>query len=91
MLPGLPFSDAGVQDPILARRPVDQVADPGVPAGLDLAGVELLVLVVDPARPQRELFLHILVELVAVPVAPDQRPGFGVAWFICRGGGNGGE
>ncbi len=83
MFGGLPLADARLQDLVLARRLVDQIAHPGVPARLDLRGVVLLVLVVDPARAQRQLVLHVLEVAVPEPVGADQAAGFGVAW--CRG------
>lgn len=80
MLLGLPLANAGLQDGILARRLVDHVADPGVPARLDVRGVVLLVLVVDPARAERQFLRRVLEVPVPVAVGADEAAGFGVAW-----------
>ena len=71
MLLGLPLPDARLQDLVLARRLVDHVTHPRMPTGLDVAGVEFLVFVVDPAGAQGELFLHVLEESVSVAVGTD--------------------
>lgn len=81
MLLQLPLPDPRPHDRIRRGGPIHHVAHPRVPAGLDLAGVELLVPVVDPARSQRQLLLQVLIVLVAVAVGADQGAGFGVAWI----------
>ena len=63
---------------VLGRGLVDEVADPRVPAGLDLGGVEVVLGVLDPAGAQGQL-LVVLEELVAGAVLADQGAGFGVA------------
>lgn len=87
MLLGLPLAVADLHQLILRRRPIDQIADPGVPPGLDLAGFVLGGLVIDPAGAQGELLGLVLEEAVAVAVGADQRPRFGVAHVLHLVGG----
>ena len=47
------------------------MADPSMPPRLDLTGIDLVVLVVDPARTEGELFARVLEEAVAVAVGAD--------------------
>lgn len=75
----LPGPDTNLQQAVLRWRLVDHVADPGVPAGVDLRRVELVLGVINPPRAQRQLFGQVLVVLVAEAVGADQRAGFGVA------------
>lgn len=79
MLLNLPLANAQPHNLILRRRLVHQIADPRMPPGLDLAGIVLLVFVVDPAGAQGQLFGLVLKVFVAVAVGADQRAGFGVA------------
>lgn len=58
---------------------VNGIANPGVPSGLDLGGVVVVLGVLDPAGAERE-FLHVFEELVSGAVLADQSSGFGVAW-----------
>jgi hypothetical protein len=67
----LPGPDANLQQAVLRRRLVDHVADPGVPAGVDLRRVELVLAVINPPRAQRQLFSQVLVVLVAEAVGGD--------------------
>lgn len=63
---------------VLNGRLVDGIADPGVPSGLDLGGIVVVLGVFDPARAEGE-FLHVFKELVSGAVLADQSSGFGVA------------
>lgn len=47
---------------------------------------KLLLLIIHPSRPQRQLLSQILVVLVSEPVGADERAGFGVAWEVGREG-----
>jgi hypothetical protein len=77
---------------VLGGRLVDGVADPGVPAGLDLSGVVVVLGVVDPAGTERQ-FLGVLVELVAGAIGADEGSGLGVTCLLgvrgCAGEGLG--
>ena len=75
----LPAPDADLEQLVLRGRLVYHVADPGVPARVDLGRVDLVFLVVHPPCPQRQLLRQVLVVLVPEPVRSDQRAGFGVA------------
>ena len=76
----LPRPHTQLHDLVFRRRFVNEIADPRMPAGIYLRGIELLVLVVYPSRTQRKLFGHVLVEFVAVPVSADQCAGFSVTY-----------
>ena len=65
-------------DGILRRHRVDGVRDPGVPQGLDVRRVVVVLGVVDPARAEGE-FVLVLEELVAELVDTYEGAGFGVA------------
>lgn len=56
---------------VLGGRLVDSVANPGVPAGLDMTGVVVVLGVVDPAGAKGQ-FLVVLVELVAGAIGADE-------------------
>lgn len=75
---GLEEAGAGADEGVLGGRLVDGVADPGVPAGLDLAGVVVVLCVVDPAGAEGQL-LGVFVELVAGAVLADEGAVLGVA------------
>ena len=79
MVLGLPHPLARLHDRVRARGVPGHVAHPGVPARLDLRGVVERVMVVDPARAQRELVRRVLEVPVAVAVGRDVGAGFGVA------------
>lgn len=95
MLVQLPLPDAALHERILALprgpgRRLHQIAHPGMPAGLDLAGVELGVFVVDPAGAEGQFFAGVLEVPVPVAVGSDQGAGFGVACIRgCERGGGG--
>lgn len=69
---------AGDHEGVVGGRLVDQVADPGVPAGVDLGGVVVVLGVLDPAGAQGQL-LAVLEELVARAVLADEAAVLGVA------------
>lgn len=73
----LKVSRARQNQGVLGRGLVDGVADPGVPAGLDLAGIVVVLGVVDPAGSEGE-FLEVLVEFVAGAIGADEGTGLGV-------------
>lgn len=75
---GLKEPGAGGDEGVLGGRLVDGVADPGVPAGLDLGGVVVVLCVVDPAGAEGQL-LGVFVELVAGAVLADEGAVLGVA------------
>jgi hypothetical protein len=52
-------------------RHIHQMANPSMPAGLDLTRIDLMVLVVDPSCTQGELLGGVLEEAVAVAVGAD--------------------
>lgn len=62
---------------VLGRGLVDGVADPGVPAGLDVGGVVVVLGVVDPAGSEGQ-FLEVLVVFVAGAIGADEGTGLGV-------------
>lgn len=68
---GLPLPLPRLRDGIRTRRVLGHIAHPGVPAGLDLAGVVVLVGVVDPAGAEGELVLQVFVVLVSELVGGD--------------------
>lgn len=70
---------------VLGGRLVDGVADPGVPAGLDLAGVVVVLGVVDPAGAEGQ-FLVVLVEFVAGAIGADEGSGLGVTCLLALEG-----
>lgn len=82
MLLYFPLPRPRLQNRIRSGRLVNHVADPRVPARLDLAGFELLVFVIDPARAQRELLREVLVVFITVAVRCDEGAGFGVAHVL---------
>lgn len=59
---------------VLGGRLVDGIADPGVPAGLDRAGVVVVLGEVDPAGAEGQ-FLEVLVEFVAGAIGADEGSG----------------
>lgn len=67
-----------LQERILGRRLVDEVAHPGVPSGLDVGGVVVVLGVLDPAGAEGQL-LVVLEELVAGAVLADEGACFGIA------------
>lgn len=67
---------------VFGRGLVDGVADPGVPARLDVGGVVVVLYVVDPAGSEGQ-FLVVLVVFVAGAVLADEDAVLGVA---CAGG-----
>lgn len=66
---------------VLGGRLVDGVADPGVPAGLDLAGVVVVLGEVDPAGAEGQ-FLEVLVEFVAGAIGADEGSGLCVTCLL---------
>lgn len=76
-LGGLKGAGARGHEMVLNRGSVDRVADPGVPSGLDLAGVVVVLGVFDPAGAQGQL-LHVLEELVAGAVSTDVATELGI-------------
>jgi hypothetical protein len=66
------------QQLVLGGRLVDRVRDPRVPPGLDMCGIEVVDLVVNPSRPQWK-FLEVLVILVAKLVLSYEPSPFRVA------------
>jgi len=62
---------AKLHECVLRRRRVDRVADPGVPARVDLGGVVVVLGVLDPAGAQGQL-LAVLEEAVARAVGADE-------------------
>lgn len=78
----LPGPYANLHDFVFCRWLVDQVADPGMPPGLDLTGIQLLVLVINPSCPQRKFFLQVLIVFIAVAVGSNQHTGFGIADIV---------
>lgn len=93
---GLKGTSARLEHGVLSGGLVDEVADPGVPSRLDLAGVVVVLGVLNPARAQGEL-LVVLEELVAGAVGADEGSCFGVACVVGgrvswgSGGGSGGS
>lgn len=80
----LKVSGARRNQGVLGRRLVDDVADPGVPAGVDLAGVVVVLGVVDPAGSEGQ-FLEVLVEFVAGAIGADEGAGLCVTCFVLAG------
>lgn len=76
-LGGLEVASAGLDQRVLGRRGIEGVADPGVPAGLDVGGVVVVLGVLDPAGSQRQ-FLVVLEELVAGAVGTHETTVLGV-------------
>lgn len=68
---------AGLDKGILGGGGIEGVADPGVPAGLDLGGVEVVLGVLDPAGAEGK-FLVVLEELVAGAIGADETTVLGV-------------
>lgn len=79
-LGGLKGTGARGHEVILHRGLVDRVADPGVPSGLDLAGVVVVLGVLDPAGAQGKL-LHVLEELVAGAIGADIAAKLGITCY----------
>lgn len=77
----LKVSGARRNQGVLGRGLVDGVADPGVPAGLDLAGVVVVLGVIDPAGSEGQ-FLEVLVEFVAGAIGADEGTGLGVTCLL---------
>lgn len=77
---GLEGVVAALEEGVLGRGFVDAVADPGVPAGLDVGGVVVVLGVLDPAGSEGE-FLVVLEELVAGAIGADESTVLGVT---CR-------
>lgn len=63
-LRGLKGAGSRLEQSVLGGRLVDGVADPGMPSGLDLGGIIVVLGVFDPPSSQRQL-LVVLEELVA--------------------------
>lgn len=76
---GLEGAGARLQEGVLHGGLVDEIADPGVPAGLDLAGVIVVLGVLDPASAQGK-FLVVLEEFVAGAVGANEGTCLGVAY-----------
>lgn len=74
---GLKVSCARGDQAVLGRGLVDGVADPGVPAGLDVGGIVVVLGVVDPAGSEGQ-FLEVLVVFVAEAILADEGTVFGV-------------
>lgn len=70
---------AGGHEVVLDRGLVDRVADPGVPSGLDLTGIVVVLGVLDPAGTKGQL-LHVLEELVAGAVSADVATELGITY-----------
>jgi hypothetical protein len=77
---GLPFPQSSVQDRVVGRRLINQIAHPSMPPGLELAWIIFLVAIVNPAGPQRQLLLQVFKVFVAVAVCPDESASLCVAY-----------
>jgi hypothetical protein len=71
-------ASARLDERVLRRRVINEVADPSVPAGFDLGGVEVVLCVLDPAGAQGQL-LVVLKVLVSGAVLAHEGAGLGVA------------
>lgn len=58
---------------------VDSVGNPCMPERLDLGGIKVVHLIINPSCPQGQLIGHVLVKFVAKFVGADQGAGLGVA------------
>lgn len=67
----------GGGDGVLVGRSVDRVGDPGVPQGLNLASIVVVLGIVNPSGAEGK-FIHVLVELVAELVDTHKSTGLGV-------------
>lgn len=77
----LKVSGASRNQGVLGRGLVDGVADPGVPAGLDVGGVVVVLGVVDPAGSQGQ-FLEVLVVFVSGAIGANEGSGLGVTCLL---------
>lgn len=78
----LPLALSRLRNGVLARRLLRHIRHPRVPPGLNLGRIEVLVVVIDPARAEGQLVAQVLEVPVAVLVARDEGARFGVAHVL---------